>query len=145
MDGFISEKARKGVFFVLCFFFLQHLRKFPPPFIFWKDLCTQPQRASARICDVIKIYCLELLHGQRNQTLCIFIQCLLDISHTNKPPFAVALWVMIQECAPLSPENYPGWCLCHAFHFCVVILQGVHLARCVIRGVRGGALGCGRP
>lgn len=121
-----SVKMLEKVFFLFYVFFAAFEEIFPSLHFLKRFMHTASESQHSNL------WChQDLLPGAAawttNQTLCIFIQCLLEISHTNKPPFAVALWVVIQECAPLSPENYPGWCLCHAFHFCVVILQGVHM------------------
>lgn len=72
---------------------------------------------------------LLLLHGQWMKPSVYLFNVCWRSGDTNKLPFVGALWVMTQECASLSPENDPGWCLCRACHFCEVILQGVHPPR----------------
>ena len=140
MHEFISETARQGALFI-CFvvvFAAFEEKKFPS-FHFLKRF--MHTALESQLCN---LWChQDELPGAAawttNQTLCRFIQCLLELSHTTMLHLAVALWVLSYgtECSPLSPENQPGCCLCHAFHFCLVILKVVHL-HCVIRGVQGG-------
>lgn len=114
-------------------------------FIFWQDLCSEPQRGGFLICDVIKIYCLELQHGHELNP-----SHSLDVCrgfHTHKWASlcrSSELWVMSCElwvmsygagiCTIISRKS--SWVL-FPFLRVVVVLRGVRLHR-VITVVRGG-------